>query len=290
MFRPFVSRSLGITLIIFVAAFQGCTFFAGKPPLPRNASLEDGVAPGAEVDFAALVAAADIIYFPVDHASSGARSEPAALLLDALLQSGTSFAIAWDSMEASQQPLLDELPGNAGRAKEAIIDRLEVAGTGRAREHCRAVLRDGRLASIHHLALRCPEVMIAKIDAREKFTAEEQKELPAGYAPPPGGFEAYTERLASSSSPGDGALARSYKAHVAIQQFAAERIVRHVRGSGQAGKLFVFLRGSDMEAGLGVPRYVRQKLSVRQLVFEASGSAPIRGKLLTRWDGIGGAL
>ena len=280
-------RSVGYALTLVGTAamvLQGCSF-PGKPPLPRRASIEGGLAPSAGTDFAGLVASAEIVYFPANRAASGARSEPAALLLAALQQTGTAFAIGWDLLDASQQPLLDELPGKTGAAREELISRLELVGTGRAREHCRAVLRDARLAGVSHLALRCPDSVMEKLEAAGRLTEEGEKQ--SGYAPPPGGFEAYAERLAMDGDTSHRMLAGSYRAHLASQQFVAERIVGYVRSTGANGKLLVFLRASDLEAGSGVPRYVAQKVQVRQLVLDSSGSAPLRTKLLTFQESAG---
>ena len=270
---------------LFAAAFcaltlSGCSIFSSKPALPRPAAIERGGEPNGGTDYAALVANAEIVYFPAERAASGARSEPSAMLLEGLRKNGAPFAIGWDFFDAGQQRLLDELRGKKGGAREAIIARLEIEGTGRAREHCRAVLRDERLVSLHHLALRCPPALLAKIDSRDRLTPEEEKEFARGYVLPPGGSEVYAERLAAGP-PGSG---RSYRAQMAAQQFAAERIVRHFRAAGMKSKLLVFLHGEDLEAGLGVPRYVAQKMDVRQLVLDWRGAAPVRPQLLTSRD------
>jgi hypothetical protein len=71
---------------------------------------------------------------------------------------------------------------------------------------------------------------------------------------------------------------------VGAQQFAAERIVRHFRVAGIQSKLLVFLRADDLEAGRGVPRYVAQKMELRQLVLDSGDAARAKPKLLTRRD------
>ena len=153
--------------------------------------------------------------------------------------------------------MLDELPGETGKAREDVIRRLEIVGSGRAREHCRAVLRDERLLDLRHLALGCLPALLAKLETRERLTPEEEKELPRGYTTPPGGVEAYAERLTRGETPAP----RPIGAQVVAQQFAAEEIVRHFRSAGMQNKLLVFLRAGDLEAGLGVPRYVAQKIA-----------------------------
>ena len=99
----------------------GCTLFSGKPPLPKHASIERAGSPAASTDYRAVLEQADIIYFPEERAASAGKSEPAALLLDAVQQSGKAYGIAWDLIEASQQPLLDELQASAGAAREELV-------------------------------------------------------------------------------------------------------------------------------------------------------------------------
>src|SRR4051812_48583318 len=278
MSLPIVRRGW---LLISFALVGGCAFFNGHPPLPKHASIEREPAPSEATDFAALVAEADVIYFPSGRAASGGRSEPAARLLDAMRQAGVPFAIGWDLIEAGQQPLLDELRTKSGAARDELIARLDLAGTGRSREHCRSVLRDSRIATVPQLALRCPESIRAKLEGTDRLTADEQKQLAEGYSPPAGGLEEYAERLSSNRGMSERALAGSYRAQLATQQFIADKIVGYCRSAGTTGKLLVFLRESDLEAGGGVPRYVLQKLKVRQLVLDSSSATPTRPRLLT---------
>ena len=239
-------------------------------------------------DYAAVVADAEVIYFPSERTASGAKAEPSARILEALRRENVSFAIGWDLMDATQQALLDELVGKTGAARELIVTRLEMAGTGRARAHCRAVLRDEGLLELRHLALRNPAALLARLNARERLTAEEAREVPSGYRLPPGGAEMDATLSAGEGDLGDSAAPPSYRAQALSQQYSAEKIVRFLRERSGAGKLLVFLRAADMREGLGVPRYVAQKVQVRQLVLDSSGAQPVRAKLLTGRDGESG--
>ena len=271
----------GLVTLAAVAALAGCV---SKPPLPKQASIEHLPKRAADTDFNAVVANADIIYFPAERAASGARSEPSALLLDALQQSGTPFAVAWDMIDAGEQPLLDELQGKNEAAREAVVARLDLVGTGRAREHCRAVLRDMRLASVRHLAVRPPAPLLAAIRAGT-ISPDEAQRISGGFTPPAGGLELFADRLASSRGASQADLAAAYRAHVAAQQFAATQIVDHFRGAGAGGKLLVFLRRDDLVAGQGVPHYVAQKLQLRQVVLASDAPQAERRKLLTDTTG-----
>lgn len=274
------ATSYGLRLVLLSALILlgGCALFSGKPSLPRHASIERLEKP--VTNFAPLVADAEVVYFPGNRTASGARSEPAALLLEALEQTGKPLAIGWDLIDASQQPLLDQIQAQPNEQREELITRLEIIGSGRAREHCREVLRRAP-AGIRQLALRCPPSLIVKLASGEAPTAEEEKSLPRGYRTPPGGFESYAERVITGHGVNNATVAEAYRALLLSQQFIAERIVRHFREVGDASKLLVFLGPSELDEGRGVPAYVAQKLRLRQLILGSDMPNESRTKLLT---------
>ena len=266
-----------------VAVMAGCV---SKPPLPKGASIEHLPQTAGDADFSAVVAGADIIYFPAERAASGARSEPSALILDALRQSGTGFSIAWDLIDAAEQPLLDELQGKGERERDQLIGRLDLVGTGRAREHCREVLRDMRLADVRHLAVRAPAPLVASLRAGT-ISPDEERRISSGFTPPAGGLELYVERMSMARGASQADMAGGYRAHVIAQQFVAARIVDHFRAAPAGSKLLVFLRREDLVAGQGVPHYVAQKTPLRQVVLASDDALPEeRRKLLTGAPGL----
>jgi uncharacterized iron-regulated protein len=272
-----------MALLAGVALLQGCAL-SGKPALPKHASIEH-VAKPAATDYGALVAEADIVYFPSERAASGARSEPAALLVEAVQKRGQPFAIGWEMISANQQPMLDQIENSGSGAREELVRQLELAGSGRAREHCRALLRESGPVPVHYLALRAPAELIARIAAGARLSPEEERLLPRGYTTPAQGFENYVERFASPQT-SDPQLAQSYRAEVALREFAAETIVQYLRAAGPDKKLLIFADGNDVENGHGIPFYVAQKVQARQLVL-GSPRAATRPKLLTGLDGAG---
>ena len=273
-------RALSILApVCLFAALTGCTGLHGKPPLPKYASVEAATQRSSTENFAALVPDADVIYFPAESAAFGSRSEPAAQLLDALEKTGAPLAIAWDLIDASQQPLLDELQATEGAKRETLIARLQLEGTGRAREHCRSVLRAGRPAGVRHIALASPAALTAKFRAGESLAPEEQAQLPSGFRAPAGDMEAFTERLRNANQ---ADIAGAYRAHLLGQQFAADAIVRHFQSAPSGGKLLVFARRGDLESGRGIPFFVAQKVQLRQLVLGSAGATQPGAKLLTR--------
>ncbi len=274
-------RLRGVLAIVAAQCFfTGCGSVSNNPPLPQHAAVSAFAQP-AQTNFAAIVERADVIYFPSDFAAFGARAEPAALLLEALENSGHPLAIAWDLIDASQQPLLDELQATSGATREQMIARLDLVGSGRTREHCRAVLRNLPEPTGKQIALRLPPILIAKFAAGAPLTAEEEGFFPRDYKTPAGGLENFTERL-RTRAPSDGAVARAYRVEVVRQQFVAETIVRYLRGAPSGGKLLVFLASSDLRTDGGVPFYVAQKSRLRQMVLGPDMPVTASPRILTQ--------
>ena len=259
-----------------IALLAGC---AGKPPLPKYASVEAAARKSSAENFAALVPDADVVYFPVESAAHGGRSDPAAQLLTALQKTGAPLVIAWDIIDVSQQPLLDELQSAQGAAREAIVARLELDATGRAREYCRSVLRSPESAAIRHLGIAPPRGLVENVRAGAVLSEAEQAEVPRGFRAPAGEMEAFGQRIAATRAAAESDVAALYRANLFAEQFAAERIARHFQAGG-GGKALVFLRQSDLEPGRGVPYFVPQKVQLRQLVFGSDRTRP-GTKLLT---------
>ncbi len=81
-------------LLVAVIPLVSCSFFSPPPPLPRRAEI---ASKSSDEKFAALIDAADIIYFPSEAADLAHRSNIGSRLLDSLHRSGSSFAIGCDS-------------------------------------------------------------------------------------------------------------------------------------------------------------------------------------------------
>ena len=256
--------------------------------MPKYASVESAARGSSTENFAALVPEADVVYFPVESASHGGRSDPATRLLEALRQTGAPLAIGWDLVGTAQQPVLDELQNAAGSRREELIAQLELEGTGRAREFCRSVLRAPESAQVRHIALGAAPATVAKMRAGGALEPDEQAQVPRGFRTPAGDFEAFSESVAATRA-ATGDVTALYGAHLFTEQYAAERIAAHFSGNA-GGKLLVFLRQSDLEPGRGVPFFVTQRVQVRQLVLGSDRLANRRAKLLTNVRGGGGGL
>lgn len=268
-------------LLVSLAVAWALASCASRPPLPKRAALETAATPALSTDYAATVAGADIIYFPSERAASAGRSEPAALLLEAFENTGTPIAIGWDLIDTTQQPLLDQIAAAPISAREELAARVEVGGSGRSREHCRAVLRYAAAPGIRHLALKLPEATLEKLKLGGVLTPDEQAQVATRFNAPAAGLERFAEQMTAAESLSGQNVAAAYRAHAMGQQFGASQIVRHFE-TGGSGKMLVFLRTADLESGQGVPFYVAQKLQLRQLILGPNSRRNEAAKLLTR--------
>lgn len=258
-----ILRSMAVCGACFCS---GCASLTSQAPLPRQASLESIITPEADEQMISVVRAADIIYLPTDRLGSVLASEPAWKLLQTMRRNTADLAIAWDSMDASEQPRLDNWLNRKNPAAD-LPERLELSGSARERENCRTLLRQTRPLHIPQLALHCPEALAEKLSRGGALTPAEQALLPREFA--------------ARQSPAEP-VARLDESITAVlaNEFAAARIVDHLREHA-GGKVLVLIKRADMDNANGVPFFVARKLSVRQVVLDSNQPAAPRAHLLT---------
>lgn len=154
--------------IVLLASCPSCAFFYRQPALPKHAAIETRETPQTDEKFAALVQDADIIYLPTELLGPDARSDPATKLVEALQRHGSAFAIGLDLISGEEQALLDQW-AKRELSTENLISRLQLSGTPRERENCRAFLGQAKDWSARFLALRSPTDVLG---AAEEFAAE----------------------------------------------------------------------------------------------------------------------
>lgn len=162
--RILASRCL---LLAGASLVASCSFFSRQPPLPRQAAIESTIA--GDEKLGALVRNADIIYFPSESVTLAVRSEAAWKLLEALQQSGGSFALGWDSIAGEEQPVLDEWARRAA-SSDHVMPRFHFHAGSSDQENCRAFLRQANGSGARILALRRPSALLPA-QSSEEFAA-----------------------------------------------------------------------------------------------------------------------
>ncbi|MDQ6810146.1 MAG: hypothetical protein M3Z64_12100 [Verrucomicrobiota bacterium] len=252
-----------LAVVAFVGG--GCVLFNPNPPLPKHGVIETAATPRAPDEFAQVVERAEVFYVPADRTGWALRQESGWKLIEALRRTG-SFAIGWGAIGSEQQPMLDELlRGGSGSAEG--LSRVTFLGTQPERERSRELLRQTHVLGVSQLALHCPGEIVEKLRRRELLTPAERAAFPAGFAVP-----------GSEHQPESDEPARTI---AFSSRFIAEKIVQRL-GAHPGEKLLVFLDRAELENSNGVPFFVAQKSSVRQLVLESNQPSESRARLLTR--------
>jgi len=279
-------------LIALLASGGSCAFFYRQPALPKHAAIEATETPQTDEKFTTLVQNADIIYFPVEVLGPPPRTEPAIKLVEALQRNGDSFAIGSDLIGGEEQTLLDQWAKRTLSTQE-LFSRLHLVGTERERESCRAMVEKAKDWDTHFLALRCPAKILAAARS-ETLDARTRSEISSSFQPPPGDFQKFVERSSAARMTETG-LRTAYEAALLVDEFAAERLVRHFRANRDR-KLLIFLHQRYLGNTRGVPYFVAQKIRARQLVLEPETDRSSRSQLMALsgcdgawgWDGAWG--
>jgi len=252
-------------LLLGATFLASCSFFPRPPPLPRHAAIETTIAPDEK--FSALVRNADIIYFPSESVTLTTRSEAPWKLLEALQQSGGSFALGWDLIAGEEQPVLDEWAKRVVPNGNAM-PRIHFHGGSSDQEDCRVYLEEANSSNAHILALRYP--------------ADLQAAKPSGntrdFQPPPGDYEGFVRRT-SSRGVNEAKLRAAYEAVLLAEEFAASRIAGYFR-EHRNEKILVFIRREQLGRNHGVPYFVAQKTKARQLLLNPRPHPPPQTPLL----------
>lgn len=244
---------------VVTLTLSGCGLFQRKPALPAPSAVHNEV---RNDEFAAAVRDADVIYYPLDAAKSSLDLTGWRLAETLRAEDGTR-AVAWQTIDADQQAILDEIASRPDR-RNAALSSLRWRLPASRRASALAVLRAASV--LPQMAIGLPADVQRKLANGERLDAAEREALPNDYREVSGGLESFAERLAATHGLRGRDVENLYRAHLAAEQFAAEKIVNYLRANPGA-RLLVFTRRRDLSAD-GVPFFVAQKWSGRQLDFD----------------------
>jgi hypothetical protein len=242
--------------------FAGCSLFSHKPALPEQVASD--VSDNAANSWTPTIQNADIIYFPVEAFVLASREDSAAKIVQALVNGGTPFSIAWQGVEPDSDHTSPSEP--------------RWIYTGKLREQCKTVMRD--TIDARQLFLGLPQPIRAKLQRGSVLDGDEKRIVPRGYRTPGGGLEDFAEQLAAARGLEERDIENLYRAHVVAEQFAAEKIVAFMR-EHEGEKLLVFARRRDLNGACGLPAFVSQKLNVRQITFDRDRTRSTRPRLVS---------
>ena len=256
-----------VILSLLCAACLGCGSSLNKPLLPKQPANE--TASSEQEEWQRTVEKADIIYFPVETIQASGNDGSVAKLVQALRDAGTPFSIGWQGIEPDT-------------GDQSSTNEPHWSYAGALREQCKMVMRD--TIDERQLFLGLPRAVRLKLQGGSVVSADERAVLARGYRIPGDGLEDFAEQLAAVRGLQERDIENLYRAHVIASQFAAEKIVMHMR-EHTGEKLLVFARRRELTGDCGLPAFVSQKLALRQITLDRQRAHTAQPRLVsTRCD------
>ena len=235
-------------------------------PVPVNLPRQETA---AEHAYWEQLAPARVIYIGEVH-NNNADHEYEWDVLRGLRTRDVRFTVAWEMFEAPQQGLLDAW-NEHHLSTDALFQKTEFQSRwGNLSVMYEKILRWTQMEGVPSLALNATAAMAHQLAMGVPLDPEERSQLPTGFHPLPGGFEHFSEQMASNPH-GDASLENFYKAQLLWEQTMATRIADYLAAHLDT-KLVVLIGRGHVEGGFGVPAYVSQKTDAAQLVIFPGGA------------------
>ncbi|HTD15038.1 MAG TPA: ChaN family lipoprotein [Chthoniobacterales bacterium] len=251
IFRSFLSF-----LCIF-AAFPSCNALGDI--------LLGGEQPAKQSEFWIRIAAADVIYIGENH---GSRKDHLCELelVRGMIRTRIQFAVGWEMFDRTQQSDLDRF--NEGRLTLAEL----FARTGFDKSWATysplyaRILETTAHAKLPNIGLNAPAALAHKVALGEPLSPDEKKQIPTEFRVPAGAYRHFVGLLGEHPGMNAGDLPRFFAAQNIWDQTMAETILEF-RKRNPGTKLLVLTGRGHVQGGFGVPNYVHQKSTAKQLVL-----------------------
>jgi uncharacterized iron-regulated protein len=218
-----------------------------------------------DVEFWRGVAVADVIYIGETH-SDRASHEYELDLVRGMIRRGIRFAVGWEMFDRSQQADLDRFD----QRKLSLNDLLTQTGFEKSWSRYSPlyaeILKTTGKAKIKNLALNAPSWLAHKVARGEPLSSTEESEIPKEFTVPAGGYQNFVQLLGDHPGIQEGDLSRFFAAQNLWDQTMAKTILEF-RQKYPKTKLLVLTGRGHVKGGFGIPSYVSQRSSAKQLVL-----------------------
>jgi uncharacterized iron-regulated protein len=211
------------------------------------------------------IADADVIYIGETH-TSRRDHEYELELIRLMIRSGMHFAIGWEMFERTQQPELDRF--NAGRLSLAQL----LARTGFEKSWATysplyaKILELTAHSRIPNIGLNASTALAHKVAKAEPLSLNEKKQIPNEFRVPAGAYQHFEQLLGNHPGMEQHDLPRFFAAQNLWDQTMARAILEFQKKNLNT-KLVVLTGRDHVQGGFGIPNYVHQKSSAKQLVL-----------------------
>jgi uncharacterized iron-regulated protein len=187
-------------------------------------------------------------------------------LIRGMIRRRIQFAVGWEMFDRTQQSDLDRF--NEGKLSLAEL----FARTGFEKSWAiysplyAKILETTAHAKIPNLGLNAPTALAHKVALGEPLSPDEKKQIPTEFRIATGAYRHFVGLLGEHPGMNAGELPRFFAAQNVWDQTMAKAIL--VFNKRNPGTKFVVLTGrGHVQDGFGVPNYVHQKSTAKQLVL-----------------------
>lgn len=219
----------------------------------------------SDAEFWHGVAVADVIYVGEMH---GDRSnhEYELDLIRGMMRGGIRFAVGWEMFDRSQQTDLDRFDQHKVSLDDLVTQTGFEKSWGKYSPLYADILRTTGKAKIRSIALNAPSSLAHKIARGEPLSPDEENEVPKEFTVPTGAYQNFAQMLGNHPGMHESDLSRFFAAQNLWDQTMARTILEFRRKYPKT-KLLVLTGRDHVKGGFGIPNYVSQKSSAKQLVL-----------------------
>ena len=236
--------------------FSSCAFRSGE---------KSAVVSQSDTEFWRGVSLADVIYVGEMHGDRN-NHEYELDLIRGMIRRGMHFAVGWEMFDQSQQTDLDRFNQHKLTLDDLVTQTGFEKSWGKYSPLYAEILRTTGKSRVRNVALNAPASLAHKIARGEPFSAEERNEVPTGFTVPTGAYQNFVQMLGDHPGMEGSDLSRFFAAQNLWDQTMAQSILRF-RQKNPKMKLLVLTGRGHVKGGFGIPNYVSQKSSTKQLVL-----------------------
>ena len=212
-----------------------------------------------------LIDEADVMYIGETH-DQAADHAYELRLVHGLIRRGVDFSVGWEMFDRTQQVLLDAWnQGAISRRQLFQATGFERGWEGYSSVYA-TILETVKRSGRKNAALNAPSVLVRKVARGQRLSRQERALLPHGFETDQAAYQNFVGLMGEHPGLEVDRIRTLFAAQNVWDQTMADRIVEFHRLRPRT-KLVVLTGRGHVAGGFGIPFYVKQKGSVRQLIL-----------------------
>ena len=244
--------------LLILGATGFCSHALGEVPFGGESSAK-------QPELWNRMADAEVVYVGETHSSRKDHTYELELIRG-MIRRRIQFAVGWEMFDRTQQSDLDRF--NEGKLSLAEL----FARTGFEKSWAiysplyAKILETTAHAKIPNLGLNAPTALAHKVALGEPLSPDEKKQIPTEFRIATGAYRHFVGLLGEHPGMNAGDLPRFFAAQSVWDQTMARTILEFQK-KDPGTKLVVLTGRGHVQDGFGVPNYVHQKSTAKQLVL-----------------------